>query len=154
MTGLVTSTPTPSLAWAFLNIEIHIPPAIATALTDAGNPIPAPVTGVALIDTGATMTCIHETILKDQLGLNPIDVINAGTARGPVQQNVYPARIVGAVGQSFTLDLDRVAGVDLSGQTVATLPAPQQVVALLGRNFLSHCVFIWNGPGGFWTISV
>ena len=139
---------------AFLNIEIHVPPAIATALTDAGSPVPAPVTGVALIDTGATITCIHEPILRDQLGLNPISVMKAGTASGPTQQNVYPARIVGTVAQSFTLDLDGVAGVNLSGQIVNTLPDPQEVVALLGRNFLSHCVLIWNGPGGFWTISI
>lgn len=39
------------------------------------------------------MTCVHEPILTG-LGLNPIGIVNSGTAKGLVQQSVYPARIV------------------------------------------------------------
>lgn len=78
---------------AFFPIEVHVPPAIAALLDDQNMPVPAPFSGLALIDTGATLTCVHETLLA-RLGLNPIGVITSGTASGPVQQNVYPARIV------------------------------------------------------------
>lgn len=138
---------------AFFQVEIHVPPAIAKVLSDNNQPIPSPVTGVAIVDTGATMTCVQESILRDQLKLQPIGTVDATTASGQVTQNVYPARVV-ASEQRMTLDLDGVAGVDLSGQTVATAPVPQPVIALLGRNFLRHCVFIWNGPGGHWTITL
>ena len=138
---------------AFLQVEIHVPPAIGKVLSDDNRPIPPPVTGVAIVDTGATMTCVQESILRDQLQLQPIRTVKSGTASGQVTQNVYPARIV-AANQGITMDLNAVAGVDLTGQTVATLPEPQTVIGLLGRNFLRYCVFIWNGPGGYWTITL
>ena len=138
---------------AFLQVAIHVPPAIANDLAAKNEPVPSPVSGVAVIDTGATMTCVHESILKDQLGLNPISVITVGTASGRTQRNVYPARIL-TTEQNITLDLDGVAGVDLTGQTVQTSPRPQDVIALLGRSFLSHCLLVWNGPGGFWSFSI
>ena len=107
---------------AFLQVAIHVPPAIANDLAAKNEPVPSPVSGVALIDTGATMTCVHESILKDQLGLHPISVITVGTASGRTQQNVYPARIV-TTEQNITLDLDGVAGVDLTRPDSADLTA-------------------------------
>lgn len=135
---------------AFFPIEIQVPPAIADVLTKQGHPLPSPATGMALIDTGATMTCVDESLLQG-LGLKPISVINSGTASGPVQQSVYPGRLY-FPSQGWTVDLAGVVGVNLTGQQVPLQP-PQPLVALLGRNFLEHFVFIWNGPGGFWTLS-
>lgn len=77
---------------AYLPVEIHVPPEIAEVLTDKGEALPVPQVGVALIDTGATGTCVEESILA-QLGLNPIRKTMMGTANGPVERNVYPARI-------------------------------------------------------------
>jgi predicted aspartyl protease len=74
-------------------VEVHVPQAIAQVLNQQAKPIPAAVTGLALIDTGASRTCVHEPSLTS-LGLNPISVVNSGTARGVVQQSVYPARLV------------------------------------------------------------
>lgn len=97
------------------------------------------------------MTCVEENILTDLL-LNPIGVVNTGTANGPVQQNVYPGRIVFPT-KGWTFDLNQVAGVNLSGQVVNETP-PKPIIALLGRNFLEKCVFIYNGTMGTWTISM
>lgn len=137
---------------AFLSIEIHVPPQIAQVLTDQGEPVPPPVPGLALIDTGATMTCVHRRVL-DQLGLKPIGTVNSGTASGVVQQEIYPGRIVFPT-HGWTLDLQAVVAVDLSGQTIALEPDPQPIIALLGRNFLQRGVFIWNGTGGCWTLTL
>ena len=102
-----------------------------------------------MIDTGATMTCVHEPILID-LGLHPVGTVTSGTAAGPIQQSLYMARVnFPLVG--WNLDLP-VAGVDLSSQVITTMP-PQPVIALLGRNLLMQAVLVWNGPGGFWTIA-
>jgi hypothetical protein len=135
---------------AFSPIEIHIPPQIAQIITNSGQPMPNCVTGVALIDTGASSTCVHEPILRG-LGLNPVGVVNTGTAGGPQQQNVYPVRIVCPT-QGWALDLGRAIGVDLTGQILNKVP-PEPIIALLGRDLLQDWVFIYNGPGGFWTIS-
>lgn len=136
---------------AYFPIEIHVPPLIAEALTKQGLSIPTPVSGVGLIDTGASLTCVDEYILTG-LSLNPIGVVNTGTASGPVQQNVYPGRIVFPT-KGWTLDLERVAGVNLAGQVVREAQ-PKPIIALLGRNFLERCVFIYNGTMGSWTISM
>lgn len=138
---------------AFFPIEIHVPPPIAELLTQQGQPVPSGVSGLALVDTGATLTCVHEPILTG-LGLNPISVVQSGTANGLVPQNVYPARLV-FPSTGWTVDAQQAVGVNLGGQTMqldATQP-PQAVIALLGRNLLEHWVLVWNGPVGFWSVS-
>ena len=134
---------------AFLTMDVHVPPVVATALSAAGDPIPPSSPGIALIDTGATMTCVHEPILTG-LGLHPVGTVASGTAAGQTQQSIYVARVSFPL-LGWNLDLP-VAGVDLTGQMLATVP-PQPVIALLGRNLLAACVLIWNGPGGYWTIA-
>ena len=136
---------------AFLPIEIHVPPQIADAMAKAGQAVPKSVSGIGLIDTGATLTCIQEDILVS-LGLNPIGQVNAGTANGPAQRNVYPARIVFPT-KGWTLDLAQAVGVNLTGQEIPTDP-PQPMIALLGRNLLERGVFIYNGIVGLWTITL
>lgn len=137
---------------ALIAVEIHVPQVIAEVLAADNKPIPAPSAGVALIDTGATMTCVHEAVLTG-LGLNPVGAIRSGTAAGQVQQSVYPCRLVFPA-QGWTLDIaGGVVGVDLAGQ-VASLDPPQPIVALIGRNAMTGWVFVWNGPGGFWTIAL
>ena len=136
---------------AFFPIEVHVPPQIADALVASGQTIPSCITGMGLIDTGATYTCIHEDALKT-LGLNPFDIVNSGTADGPKQQNVYAARIVFPT-KGWTLDLGKCVGVNLSGQVVPINP-PQPIIALLGRNLLERGILIYNGSGGMWTITL
>lgn len=106
---------------------------------------------MGLIDTGATYTCVHEDALR-QLGLKPFDIVDSGTADGPKQQNVYAARIVFPT-KGWTFDLGKCVGVNTSGQVIPIDP-PQPIIALLGRNLLQRGVFIYNGIGGFWTISL
>jgi hypothetical protein len=134
----------------FYPVEIHIPPQIVQILTNAGQPIPKCVTGMGLVDTGATSTCVHEPILQG-LGLNAVGIVNCGTAGGLIQRNIYPARIVFPA-QGWALDLNQAVGVDLTGQVINKVP-PEPIIALLGRDLLQHWVFIYNGPGGFWTVS-
>ena len=137
---------------AYFPVEVHAPPQIADVLTKQGATVPTPVSGVGLIDTGATFTCIEETILSSNLQLNPIGVVNVGTADGQRQRNVYRGRVVFPT-KGWTMDLGRVVGVDLSGQFVRELQ-PKPIIALIGRNFLERCVFIYNGLMGSWTLSM
>ena len=136
---------------AFHSIEIHVPPQIADLLTAQGQPVPPPQSEVAIIDTGATFTAVHEPLLQ-ALGLHPIGVVNTGTANGPVQQNTYAARVVLPV-EGITGDIHSLTGVNLANQIVPLNP-PQPLIALLGRDFLQRMVLIWNGPAGMWTLSL
>ena len=136
-------------AGAFLPVEVHVPPKIADLLTKQDHPVPGPVAGAALIDTGATITCVHEPALK-RLGLNPVGTTTSGTAGGPVQQYLYPV-MVRCPTQKWEVTAAQVVGVDLSGQKIPTDP-PQDILVLIGRNILQHWILVWNGPGGFWTL--
>lgn len=113
--------------------------------------LPAPVSGVALIDTGATATCVHEPVLQ-QLGLNPIGTIDSGTAAGLTQHKLYPARLEFPA-DGIDREFNSVAGVNLAGQAVILGGATHPIIALIGRDVLSDWILIYNGVGGVVTIS-
>ncbi len=131
-------------------VEIHVPQAIVQVLAQQNRPIPTAVTGLAIIDTGASNTCVHEASLTS-LGLNPISVVSSGTAAGIARHNVYPGRLIFPT-HGWNLDIARLTGVDLSGQMIPVTP-PQQLLVLVGRDILEHTILIWNGPAGEWTIT-
>lgn len=136
---------------AFFPIEVQVPPKIADAIVKSGGTVPSGISGIGLIDTGATLTCIQEDVLI-KLGLHPIGQETTGTANGPKPCNIYSARIVFPT-KGWTLDLGRAMGVDLTGQIIPITP-PQRIIALLGRNLLERSVFIYNGITGYWTITL
>lgn len=51
-----------------VQVTVTVSQDIAAQLTQAGHPVPTPVAGTALIDTGASSTCIDDAIAQ-QLGL-------------------------------------------------------------------------------------
>jgi len=139
-------------AGAFLSVEVAVPTVLAETLEKAGEPIPPPAEGLALIDslalidTGASRTCVHESILTG-LGVNPVGVVSTGTAAGQTQGLLYPARL-NFPGEHMQVEFGSVIGVDLSGQDVEGGP----IIALVGREILGRTLFIYNGAGGFFSI--
>ena len=72
-----------------VNVEQHI----AQQLLQEGQVLPNPVSGLALLDTGATRTCIDETVAQS-LHLPVVDVATIASAtHTSTQQNVYPIQI-------------------------------------------------------------
>ena len=103
--------------------------------------VPARVHKAALIDTGATGSCIDEK-LAQQLTLPVIDRRDVKGVGGWKKHNVYLAHmIVPALGLESK---GAFLGVDLS--------AYQPV--LLGRDFLARTIFTYNGPFGRITMAV
>lgn len=90
---------------------------------------------IALIDTGATSSCINDAIAQE-LNLIIRNVINVGTPAGVTSQPTYDVGFaLPNLTQQNILPM-QVLGADLSGQ-------PYQ--ALLGRDILRMCTFVYNG---------
>lgn len=140
--GLAASGP-------LIQIQIEVPTALAESLRLGGLPIPNPVDGLALIDTGATLTSIHAPILVG-LGIQPIGIANVGTAGGPQQQSTYPARFSFPGTALPGFEMARVMGCDLTGQVA---PNQRPVVGLIGRDVLMNAILVYNGSAGMFSLS-
>ncbi|MBI4602456.1 MAG: hypothetical protein HY721_10905 [Planctomycetes bacterium] len=135
------------LAGPVLAVEIEVPGALAQWLMAQSRQVPQPVTGLALIDTGASRTCVDGVAITG-LGVNPIGTTLSATAAGAKQQSLYPARLR-FPGTAIDIEFNSILGADLSGQSVGG----RKIIALVGRDILSRCLLVYNGPGGFYALS-
>src|SRR5450759_4173480 len=127
--GLAVSGP-------IIRVQIEIATVLAQSFQAATQPIPTPVVGIALIDTGASITSIDVTVVT-QLALNPNGIAMVGTAGGPQQQSTYQAKFSFPGTPVPGFEHARVLGCNLTGQTVLN---QQPIIALIGRDILSRCV--------------
>ena len=127
-----------------MQVAITVELTIAQELAKQGKPVPAPVSGFGLIDTGASVTCIDDDLAK-KLGLPVIDQMKMYSAsHAGTTQNVYPIQMV-ISGLNFTLNVPRAMGASL---------AALGIVALIGRDALQMCTLFYNGLNGEVTISI
>lgn len=131
-----------------LQVSVSLHQTLAALYTSQQIPLPPPITGTALIDTGAKKSAVHAPIMKT-LGVNPIGVIMCLTAAGPVPQNLYPAHFT-FLANNLEIDVASVTGSDLTGQTING----QQLIALIGRDVLSMGTFIYNGSLGTFSFAI
>jgi predicted aspartyl protease len=106
-----------------------------------------PVPGIkgihALVDTGATESCI-DSMLATQLALPIVDKRVVSGVSGPQEVNIHLAQ-VHVPSLPFTI-YGTFAGVHLAA-------GGQPHKALIGRTFLSRFVMVYNGPTGDVTLS-
>src|SRR2546428_9824701 len=77
-----------------LQVSLTIEQNAGKGLVAQGKTVPAPKSGLALIDTGASNTCVDEQTAKD-LGLPVIDVANMQSASHEKHEcNIYPVQII------------------------------------------------------------
>ena len=127
-----------------VQVIVAIAQAFSEQLLLSGFSLPKPATGNALIDTGASTTCIDEAIAQ-QIGLPAIDVVSmASASHASTQQNVYPIQMQ-IVGSPIRVEVPRAIGANLQ---------PQGIVALIGRDYLQHCTLHYNGITGEITLSI
>ena len=107
-----------------------------------GKPVAGAEQVNALIDTGASISCI-DNILAGQLGLPVVDRQKLAGIGGSYDADMYAAQIhIHELG--FTI-YGSFAGVDL-------MSGGQQHFALIGRTFLRRFTMIYNGMTGQVTI--
>jgi hypothetical protein len=123
-------------------IQVTVQPqhGIAQAQAAQGKASTTSKSGFALIDTGASNTCIDEKLAKD-LQLPVIDVgfmMSASHAKTPCQ--IYPVNLIlHAPPNLLHFQSIRACGAALKGHGVDIL---------IGRDILSACIFFYNGPRG------
>jgi len=125
-----------------LQVSLTIEQNAGKGLVAQGKTVPTPRSGLALIDTGASNTCVDEQTAKD-LGLPVIDVANMQSASHEKHScNVYPVQIITPI---VTLNAPRAMGAAL---------ASQGLLVLVGRDVLQNCNLFYNGPAGQFTLSL
>ncbi len=127
-----------------LQVEVHVPDALATILSQQGSPVPAPVAGKALIDTGASITAVDDTVIRS-LGVQPVGIATVHTPSGSTQQNLYPVKFIFPGSGLPQLNAPQAIGSDLR---------PQGIIALIGRSALGGAIFVYNGPVGVVTLAL
>lgn len=116
--GKVVQIP-PSLALLQHGPIVQVVVGLAQSFTDQllqqGQSLPQPIAGNALIDTGASTTCIDE-LAAQNLRLPAIDVVQMTSAsHASIQQNVYPIQME-IVGSPIGVEVPQAIGANLSAQ--------------------------------------
>ena len=145
--GSTTNVP-PSIALQqrgpVVQVNVSVEQHIAQQLLQQGVALPTPESGLALIDTGATGTCIDDSAAQ-RLRLPVVDVATiASASHSAMQQNVYPIQI-------------EVIGLPIRFNAARAIAAPlaaQGLLVLIGRDVLQHCTLFYNGITGSFTLSI
>ena len=120
------------------------------ALKAAGHPIPPRVRVEALVDTGASCTCVDPSILA-QLGLSPTGTVpiltpsTGGTSHAADQYDI--SLTITARDPSDSLVRDTIPVV------AAELLSAQGFAVLLGRDILQTCLLVYDGIAGTFSFS-
>lgn len=121
-------------------VEVNMPAALEEYCIRQNVPVPAAQSGYALIDTGASISGIHEPILQS-LSVVPIDSIPLAT---PSAQDgrafVYPTRVSFPGINVRGYAMSRVVGNALNWET----SDGKRIIMLLGRDLLSQFLFVYN----------
>jgi hypothetical protein len=121
----------------------------ANALTAAGQPIPAMQRMTALVDTGASCTCVDPAIIQ-ALNLSPTGSTlmftpSTGAQGHLTDQFDASLKIYGRTAQS-PLEIPVIA-------IVASALRVQGIDALIGRDVLKYCLLSYNGESESFTLA-
>lgn len=133
-----------------LNAVVTVSQPKATALQAAQQALPAPVTIRALVDTGASCTCVDPSVLQS-LQLTPTgsaSMFTPSTGAAPAAADQYDVGLaIFAAANQVPLFLPTVAVI------AADLLQAQGIHALIGRDILGQCVLHYNGATASFTLA-
>ena len=124
-------------------VTLMISDAHRQILVEQGKPMPAVVNGNALIDTGASGTCIDQKA-AEQAGLPVIDkAMMASASHAKHEVPVYGAKLV--IPHFSAIDVEYAMGANLD---------EMNLIALIGRDLLQRAVLVYNGTDGSIALSI
>lgn len=129
-------------------IALSVPKALETKLIQEGKAVPTAEQGMALLDTGASISMVDEATLQI-LKINSIgkaSVIGAAAEKESLF-NKYPAQFAFPGTNLPNIEFNSV----LSNPALKTT---QGIIAIIGRDILKHGIFVYNGIGGHITLSL
>ena len=102
--------------------------------SDMDGSLPTPVSGYAMIDTGAGMTCFDQSAAqKAQLMVVGRSSVSSVTGTGKVP--VYSGQL--DIADFTCIKAETALGVKLD---------TPGIIALIGRDVLANCLLVYNGP--------
>src|SRR3990172_11027351 len=116
-------------------VEIFLPNVLVSSIEKEGKVIRTPVTGHALIDTGASISAVDQDIIQS-FGINPIGSSQVHTPSGNSIQFLYSLQ--------FSFPGTPLPKIDF-GAVLGSILRPQGIIALFGRDILSMFVLVYNG---------
>ncbi len=134
-----------------MNASISVSVARKDALAAANQPIPSAVRITALIDTGASGTCVDPSVLK-QLAVVPTGQAMVSTPSTGSQPHIADQFDVSIMIPGPTAS-DQVFSLPNLPVISAELLQQQGFHALIGRDILSMCLFEYNGPARQFTLA-
>jgi Aspartyl protease len=133
------------------NAIISVGQARRSALVASQQPIPSAAQARLLVDTGASNTCVDPSILHG-LGLTPTGVATVNTPTTGTQPQTQDQYDVGLLIPG-TLTTHVPLMVPNLPVICAEFLQAQGFHGLLGRDILSKCILIYNGPMNFFTVA-
>lgn len=131
-------------------IGVAVSQARREALAAAGVEVPLTASIRALVDTGASCTCIDPAVLEalalSATGSVPILTPSTGSAPHFASQYDVSLIIPGAGTHHLPLTINAVP-------VIAAELAVQGIHALIGRDVLQSCILIYNGDEGDFTLA-
>lgn len=132
-----------------LDMVVGVSSARLQALQASGVPIPSIQNVRALVDTGASGTCLDPVIFT-ALGLQPTGttpMLTPSTGITPIDADTYDVSILIPAGTQQPLVLPNMA------VSASQLLLAQGFHALLGRDILKQCILHYNGSAGIYTLA-
>jgi predicted aspartyl protease len=125
-----------------VQVLLTLSPHALDALKRRSLPVPESIKLAALVDTGATITCISASIIEP-LGAQPVRTVRINTpSTHGMECNVYALQIL------FPGTL-----VKVPVQAVAAPLQGQNIQVLIGRDILQHGVFVYQGMSDTFTLA-
>lgn len=127
---------------ALLEVMISAPPSVADAMRAAGQTPPAPQKVVLMVDTGASISGVRDSVAS-AVGLTPTGSVQVGGVAGTQNSSIYAAKIA-LPKYNINFDTVQIAGFQLPGQ--------QDIDGLLGRDMLEKMNLVYSGIAGDFTL--
>lgn len=146
--GHLTSSLTQSTG-AIVRIEVGVSKVETKRRRHERLAIPQPITVNALIDTGAQITCLSPDCTRSlDLPLTGVRLVNAPELSGLIPTSFREIRISILTSEEVVTPL-----IDLPNLPIAELDLTGlEFEAVLGRDVLKHCVFLYDGLNETFTL--